>query len=198
MKKRTSSSSLIILFMAILAGVIVFSLLFKPFAYCPGNCGNGVCDSCESQDSCPGDCIDINTARSLAASFVVNSINYKEFGGKNLNETSFTKIKDGFEFSYFFETTDPSISGFDVIVSVSDRTVASSNFTEIFRENFCGRSTMGFCSSDLDCVKGGCSSQVCQSSSDPVSITTCEYRDCYNAGKYNLNCKCISSQCQWI
>lgn len=62
---------------------------------------------------------------------------------------------------------------------------------------FCGGSTSGFCSSSDDCVKGGCSSQVCQSKNEESAITTCEYKECYNPDIYNLECKCIDSKCEW-
>jgi eight-cysteine-cluster-containing protein len=63
--------------------------------------------------------------------------------------------------------------------------------------NFCGWSTYGHCLTDLDCIKGGCSGQVCQSKQEEPIITTCEWRDCYNAKLYGLDCKCINEQCQW-
>jgi eight-cysteine-cluster-containing protein len=62
---------------------------------------------------------------------------------------------------------------------------------------FCGRSTSGSCGKDSDCISGGCSGQVCQSKSEEPVITTCEYRDCYNAATYNLTCGCKNNQCQW-
>jgi len=64
-------------------------------------------------------------------------------------------------------------------------------------EDFCGSSTKSQCSSDNDCVKGGCSGQICQSKSDEQMFTTCEYRDCYDENKYGLECKCIDNQCLW-
>jgi eight-cysteine-cluster-containing protein len=64
-------------------------------------------------------------------------------------------------------------------------------------EAFCGTSTLGACSTDSDCVKGGCSGQVCQSKNEKQLATTCEYRDCYDADAYNLGCKCVSNKCQW-
>ncbi|MDI6806285.1 MAG: eight-cysteine-cluster domain-containing protein [Candidatus Aenigmarchaeota archaeon] len=65
------------------------------------------------------------------------------------------------------------------------------------REEFCGWSTNGRCLTDFDCVKGGCSGQVCQSKYEEPVITICEWRDCYNAIAYGLECKCINQQCQW-
>jgi eight-cysteine-cluster-containing protein len=62
---------------------------------------------------------------------------------------------------------------------------------------FCGTSTNGQCSADSDCMKGGCSGQVCQSKADPSAVTTCEYRDCYDANTYSLVCGCVSGGCQW-
>ncbi|MCK4529404.1 eight-cysteine-cluster domain-containing protein [candidate division WOR-3 bacterium] len=65
------------------------------------------------------------------------------------------------------------------------------------KEDFCGWSTDGKCSSDSDCIVGGCSAQVCQSKYEKSIITTCEWRDCYNAKEYNLKCKCVKGGCQW-
>jgi len=68
----------------------------------------------------------------------------------------------------------------------------------IQNEPFCGRSTEGTCAGDGDCAAGGCSGQVCGSLNEEPSITTCDYRDCYNAAKYNLSCKCLSGKCKWV
>jgi len=65
------------------------------------------------------------------------------------------------------------------------------------REEFCGFSTYGFCLSDLDCVIGGCSGQVCQSKYEEPVITSCDWKECYNAKLYGLSCKCVNNKCQW-
>lgn len=65
------------------------------------------------------------------------------------------------------------------------------------KEKFCGSSTYGKCTSDANCLAGGCSGQVCQSKDEEPIITTCEWEDCYDAGKFGLNCKCLNNQCQW-
>jgi len=70
-------------------------------------------------------------------------------------------------------------------------------FTEP-EEEFCGWSTNGSCSSDSDCMSGGCSEQVCQPKNEEGVITTCEYKDCYSAEKYGLDCKCVNNKCQWV
>lgn len=64
---------------------------------------------------------------------------------------------------------------------------------------FCGSSIKSACKVDTDCVVGGCSNQLCYSIYDnPMQdITTCEYQNCYDAKKYNLECKCFNQQCQW-
>jgi eight-cysteine-cluster-containing protein len=62
---------------------------------------------------------------------------------------------------------------------------------------FCGWSTYGECSSDSDCIASGCSSQVCQSRYEEPVITTCEWRDCYDAEIYDLECQCVGKKCQW-
>ncbi len=65
------------------------------------------------------------------------------------------------------------------------------------QEEFCGWSTQGNCSTDADCVTGGCSSQVCQSTFEDPVMTTCEYKECYNAALYDMECKCVEGACQW-
>jgi eight-cysteine-cluster-containing protein len=58
---------------------------------------------------------------------------------------------------------------------------------------FCGNYTNGPCSSDSDCITSGCSGQICQSVQEEPVITTCDYRDCYDAVKYGMECKCMGS-----
>ncbi|MCX6746672.1 MAG: eight-cysteine-cluster domain-containing protein [Candidatus Pacearchaeota archaeon] len=65
------------------------------------------------------------------------------------------------------------------------------------RNAFCGTSTLANCSVDGDCKVGGCSNQVCYSINEEPSVTTCEYRDCYNAQAYSANCRCIKNKCRW-
>jgi eight-cysteine-cluster-containing protein len=62
---------------------------------------------------------------------------------------------------------------------------------------FCGSSTNGPCQGDIDCKAGGCSGQLCQAKIEPSRITTCEYRYCYDAESYGLECKCVQGGCQW-
>lgn len=66
------------------------------------------------------------------------------------------------------------------------------------KEQFCGRSTEGPCQSDDDCVKGGCSSHVCQSVQEDPLTTTCTYKDCYDAEKYYMECICVENECRWM
>jgi eight-cysteine-cluster-containing protein len=62
---------------------------------------------------------------------------------------------------------------------------------------FCGWSTFGTCETDDDCLAGGCSGQVCQSKNEEPVVTTCEWRECYDAEAYGVNCRCVSNRCQW-
>lgn len=64
-------------------------------------------------------------------------------------------------------------------------------------EKFCGWSTYGKCATDGDCQTGGCSGQVCESKLEEPITTTCQWKDCYNAKQYNLNCRCLEGKCQW-
>jgi eight-cysteine-cluster-containing protein len=62
---------------------------------------------------------------------------------------------------------------------------------------FCGTSTKGECGSDSGCVAGGCSGQVCQSSQENQTATTCEWMDCYDSSQYGLECTCNYNECMW-
>ena len=64
--------------------------------------------------------------------------------------------------------------------------------------SFCGRSTGGPCRSDEDCIRGGCSGQVCQSKHEEPVVTTCEWKECYDAEKYGARCMCVNGRCQWV
>ena len=73
-------------------------------------------------------------------------------------------------------------------------------FSELFDNDvsgFCGWSTYGRCSSDVECITGGCSGQVCQSVHEKPVGTTCEWRDCYNSEEYGVYCGCANGMCQW-
>ena len=87
------------------------------------------------------------------------------------------------------------IKGFDNVKSKENCYIKIQELS--LKEEFCGRSSYGECSSDLDCTTGGCSNHVCQSKKEESIITTCEWRDCYNAKIYNFSCKCVESKCQW-
>ena len=65
------------------------------------------------------------------------------------------------------------------------------------QEAFCGSSSKGSCTTNIDCITAGCSEQICQSSSEEQAISTCEYRDCYDETLYDLSCSCVDQQCQW-
>ncbi|KKP37442.1 MAG: hypothetical protein UR27_C0006G0049 [Candidatus Peregrinibacteria bacterium GW2011_GWA2_33_10] len=62
---------------------------------------------------------------------------------------------------------------------------------------FCGLSTYGYCETEKDCFRGGCSGQVCQNKQDEGMGIICEWNNCYMNKLYNLGCQCINNQCQW-
>jgi eight-cysteine-cluster-containing protein len=62
---------------------------------------------------------------------------------------------------------------------------------------FCGISTYSECKTDEDCIITGCSNQICQSKNEEELMTTCEFRECFDASKFKVSCKCIDNKCQW-
>lgn len=69
-------------------------------------------------------------------------------------------------------------------------------FVRLNSNKFCGFSTEAACNSDSDCKVGGCSSQVCEGINENTN-TICDAKECYDAGKYGLSCKCINNKCGW-
>ncbi|HDR53824.1 MAG TPA: eight-cysteine-cluster domain-containing protein [archaeon] len=63
--------------------------------------------------------------------------------------------------------------------------------------DFCGWSTGGDCNHDVDCVPAGCSGQVCRGQHEENIVTTCEYKECYNAESYGMACSCVNGKCRW-
>ncbi|MCF7861745.1 eight-cysteine-cluster domain-containing protein [Candidatus Woesearchaeota archaeon] len=65
-------------------------------------------------------------------------------------------------------------------------------------DGFCGSSGLESCDKDDDCVKSGCSGQICMSTEKAGQIlSTCEYKECYNAANYDLTCGCYEGKCAW-
>jgi eight-cysteine-cluster-containing protein len=63
---------------------------------------------------------------------------------------------------------------------------------------FCGTSSGSACRADADCVAGGCSGQVCLAARDAGDVmTTCEWRDCYDAARFGVACGCVGGRCAW-
>jgi eight-cysteine-cluster-containing protein len=77
----------------------------------------------------------------------------------------------------------------------SDQVAVQENTTAA--KEFCGVSSSGPCKDNSECKAGGCSGQVCYAASEGEPITTCEYRDCYNAKAFRVECRCVDDKCQW-
>lgn len=84
-----------------------------------------------------------------------------------------------------------------LLLTACTQNIQTSTHTSPADTGFCGTSTSDACTSDTDCITGGCSGQVCQSSSTEASATTCEYQECYNAEAYGLSCACHDKKCSW-
>jgi len=72
----------------------------------------------------------------------------------------------------------------------------SSGVSETEETEFCGWSVGASCRTDEDCIVSGCSKQVCAGKGEEI-FTTCEWRDCYVAGKFGLKCGCFEGVCRW-
>jgi len=61
---------------------------------------------------------------------------------------------------------------------------------------FCGSSTLAPCESHDECTRGGCSGQICGHVTEEM-VSTCEYRECFEADRYLLECGCVQGECRW-
>lgn len=52
------------------------------------------------------------------------------------------------------------------------------------------------CTKDSDCVKAGCSSQLCVANEKSDIVTTCEYKDEYECYQ-KTSCGCVDGLCNW-
>ncbi|MBN2095741.1 MAG: eight-cysteine-cluster domain-containing protein [Candidatus Aenigmarchaeota archaeon] len=192
---------------------------------CTNKCGDGVCQDVvceaigcpclETPESCPKDCqsgfvMSESEIRQMADDYVRRLYCFNNYNSSNLVLKGFEKVSDEhsgiYEVTYQFDVDTPllpdNIKLFDVDLIISDNVVVSANVTQHEKsaattEDFCGYSTGDPCETDSDCITGGCSGQVCQSKSRGGMVTDCEWRDCYDASKYNKSCKCIGNKCAW-
>lgn len=73
-----------------------------------------------------------------------------------------------------------------------------SNYTIEDKSTFCGRSSFAYCTAKEQCIAGGCDYQLCGANSEyRAPLDNCSSKDCYNSTKYNLECTCYKSLCQW-
>ncbi len=124
---------------------------------------------------------------------------YKEVGVVKLIPYVFTKDPDGinmWEFTGNIPTVSTDLPKDYAVYKIFNQILSTFRFIEA-TEGFCGSFTYGGCSSDLDCLTGGCSGQVCQSKNEELIITTCEWKDCYDDTKYGVTCGCVNNKCLW-
>ena len=64
------------------------------------------------------------------------------------------------------------------------------------RERVEGTETDGECTADADCVKTGCSSELCIAKSAAAGVmSTCEMRTCFQVLE---SCTCQQGHCRWV
>lgn len=199
--------------------LIILNIFSKENFLCIGHCGDGVCQEivCQSYgcpcpeewSSCPSDCTTGEAeARRIAVNYVAGTVQYRNFNGYDAVETAFKKLSENsFQFTYEYRINAseeelakagiPGVKGFRLTFFVENGKARFVELEEI-RSEFCGTSTYGFCQTDIDCITGGCSGQICHSTKEPPSFTTCEYRDCYDSAAYGLKCRCLNNECQWV
>jgi eight-cysteine-cluster-containing protein len=84
------------------------------------------------------------------------------------------------------------------LINYSEEVIVYYNNKKVLpKKGFCGWETNGSCTSESDCVAGGCSGHVCESINEDPAITTCEYKECYDARAYGTGCGCVEGLCQW-
>lgn len=70
----------------------------------------------------------------------------------------------------------------------------------VLNVGFCGTSSKGPCDTDSDCYTSGCSGTECvsvQEEDKGLTLTGCDWKDCYDDEAYNMECRCVKNKCQW-
>ena len=117
--------------------------------------------------------------------------------------------KSGNEYRIIEKDSDGEICRCNCMSTVEIRGVSEEDFRVTFTDfkgevreirslegGFCGWSTYAECKTDNDCKVAGCSGQVCAGVNEDI-VTTCEWKECFDAKKYGMFCGCINNQCQW-
>ena len=130
-------------------------------------------------------------------SYMPPSVGYEYMTRKNNQCYEITLILRGEDQKAFYDVVKVNNRQPEIFFDIIDKVITTFRFIEVTGD-FCGWSTYGECSSDIDCLEGGCSGQVCESKSEESTITTCEWIDCYDNEAYGVRCKCIEGRCQWI
>ncbi len=113
-----------------------------------------------------------------------------------IKENNPIEENDSVEVSDFDTCMD---AGYEILESVPRQctTPEGRTYVEEIEGEFCGYSTGGECSTDSECTTGGCSGQVCQSTTEDPVHSDCMYRDCYDDSRYGVACRCVSDRCIW-
>ena len=80
----------------------------------------------------------------------------------------------------------------------SCRPIQNNEKPEIGINDSCLISTHGSCNNDSECIRDGCSGEVCRSVHEEPVITTCVYKPCYDLAFKTSKCSCTPSGCEWI
>ena len=87
---------------------------------------------------------------------------------------------------------------FLVILGIYLLNYSTSGNIILSKDKFCGRSSFAYCTSEEQCIPGGCGYQLCGANTEyKAPLKSCKTKDCYNATKYNLKCTCYKNLCQW-
>ncbi|MFH1358596.1 MAG: hypothetical protein ABIH37_01780 [archaeon] len=84
----------------------------------------------------------------------------------------------------------------DGICDFNKKEISQTCPQDCYEDSFCGTSLYGSCSSDSDCIIGGCNGEICGSKNQEDNmISTCVILPCHIKPK--PLCGCYKGQCEW-
>jgi len=64
--------------------------------------------------------------------------------------------------------------------------------------DYYGRSTLGNCTADDDCLVSGCNGEICQSKNEESLSSICVVPDKPLPKQLGYQCRCLVKKCQWV
>ncbi len=173
-------------------------------------CGDGVCGTGENACNCPVDCSNAtrrDPLREASIAYIKTTQKYVDYKGVNLTETNYKRVSSTeqdiwYNYSSGLNKTAGRVEQVEIRLIFENGRITGKTETIVNilgkAVDYCGFSTNGTCSVDVDCMVSGCNHEVCQSRSETPVVTQCSDKECFSALDYGMECQCWYNHCRWF